>query len=247
MRRTAATLADGREILYYDRDGAPPRTARDVRELPAHESLIEIRRDPLLDEWVVVASHRQERTHLPAAEDCPLCPTRPGHATEIPEADYEVVVFENRFPSFATGPARLEPLAPGVERRPAAGRCEVVCFTPRHDSSFAELSAERARLVVDVWADRTAELARLPGVEQVFCFENRGEEIGVTLHHPHGQIYAYPFVTPRTRRMLASARAHRDATGRSLFADVLATEREAESRVVAERGGWTAFVPGFAR
>jgi UDPglucose--hexose-1-phosphate uridylyltransferase len=103
------------------------------------------------------------------------------------------------------------------------------------------------RTVLDVWIDRTAELSGLPGVEQVFCFENRGEEIGVTLHHPHGQIYAYPFVTPRTRRMLESALRHREATGRNLFSDVLVRERAARTRIVHRGYGWTAFVPAFAR
>ena len=252
MRKTAIRLADGRELVYYDGDGAPPRTETDTRQLPGHESTIEMRRDPLLDTWVVVASLRQDRTFVPAAGECPLCPSTPGRATEIPAPDYDVVVFENRFPSFAPEPGPLLPLAPAVdaatERRPAAGRCEVVCFTPRHNASFADLSPGRARLVVDVWADRTLELGARPDIEQVFCFENRGEEIGVTLHHPHGQIYGYPFVTPRTRRLLESARAHREATGgNNLFADVLAGEREAGERIVVDGEHWTAFVPGFAR
>ena len=248
MRKTSTRLADGRELIYYDAsEEAPPRTARDERPLSPAGSQIELRHDPLVDAWVVVASHRQERTHLPAADECPLCPSAPGRPTEIPESDYEVAVFENRFPSFATDPGEPPTLDDGVERRPARGRCEVVCFTSRHEGSFADLTRERARMVVDVWADRTRELAARDDVEQVFVFENRGEEIGVTLHHPHGQIYGYPFVTPRTRRQLESGRAHLEATGRNLFADVLARERAAGSRVVAESGRWTAFVPGFAR
>ena len=117
------------------------------------------------------------------------------------------------------------PGAPLAELRPGFGRCEVVCFTDEHERVFAELGRERARLVVDVWADRTAELGRIDGVEQVFCFENHGEEIGVTLSHPHGQIYAYPFVTPRAEKILASVRRHREATGGDLFAEVVAAER----------------------
>jgi UDPglucose--hexose-1-phosphate uridylyltransferase len=128
----------------------------------------------------------------------------------------------------------------------AAGRCEVVCFTSDHDSSFRELSPARVRMVVDVWADRTAELGALPGVRHVFPFENRGPEIGVTLHHPHGQIYAYPYVPPLPARMLDRARAHAAATGRNLFADVLRAERAGE-RVVVAGEHWTAFVPEAAR
>ena len=249
MIRTPARLADGRELIYFDEDGSSRRPPRDPRRLPRLRPPIELRRDPLLATWVVVAAHRQERLHLPPEAECPLCPSAPGRATEIPADDYQVVVFENRFPSFAASPAPLAP-SPGVdevERRRATGRCEVVCFTSRHDGSFADLSAERARLVVDVWADRTAALAALEGVEEVFCFENRGEEIGVTLHHPHGQIYAYPFVTPTTARTLESARAHAAAGGGNLFADVLAHEQAAGVRVVATTDHWTAFVPAFAR
>jgi UDPglucose--hexose-1-phosphate uridylyltransferase len=100
---------------------------------------------------------------------------------------------------------------------------------------------------MEAWADRTAELSTRDDIEQVFCFENRGEEIGVTLSHPHGQIYAYPFVTPRTRRMLRSAREHRGAGAGNLFADVLAAERAAATRIVAGNELWTAFVPSTAR
>jgi UDPglucose--hexose-1-phosphate uridylyltransferase len=95
--------------------------------------------------------------------------------------------------------------------------------------------------------DRTVELSRLPGIEQVFCFENRGEEIGVTLHHPHGQIFAYPFVTPRTHQELSSARDHQERTSRNLFADLVAAEQAAEVRVVRQTAHWTAFVPAAAR
>ena len=250
LTKTRIRLADGRELIYFDEPGAPERDEVDRRTLPEVQTAIELRYDPLLDAQVVIASHRQDRTFLPPEDECPLCPSSPERATEIPASDYDVVVFENRFPSFATDSVLLAPLPEGdkaVARSPALGRCEVVCFTSHHDTSFAELPLQRARTVVEVWIDRSAELAALDSVEQVFCFENRGEEIGVTLHHPHGQIYGYPFVTPRTRRMLESARRHEDETGRNLFSDVLAREREAETRVVSAGEYWTAFVPAFAR
>ena len=251
MRRTAGQLADGREIVYFDLDPSrAPRDIADPRDLSPIATESEIRYDAVLDEWVAIASHRQGRTHLPPTDECPLCPSRGGRITEIPENDYEVVVFENRFPSLATGVGRdVPPSVPGnplAELRPGFGRCEVVCFTSEHDRVFAELGAERARLVVDVWAERTAELAALDGVEQVFCFENHGEEIGVTLSHPHGQIYAYPFVTPRVEKVLASVRRHAAATGGDLFAEVVAAEATGP-RVVAANEHWTAFVPAAAR
>src|SRR3712207_3036550 len=250
--RTSRRLADGREILYFDAwDTAPPRDAEDPRDLPPVSTRSQLRWDALLGEWVVLASHRQTRTFLPPADLCPLCPTRPGREpTEVPEADYQVVVFENRFPSLATAVDRdVPPTAPGAPLtglRPGFGRCEVVVFTSEHDRTFATLGPERARLVVDVWAERTAELSAIDGVEQVYVFENSGEEIGVTLSHPHGQIYAYPFVAPRVAGVLASVERHRRETGGDLFADVLAAER-AGPRVVTANEHWTAFVPAAAR
>ena len=117
-----------------------------------------------------------------------------------------------------------------------------MCFSPEHEGSFGGLTQTRARTVIEAWADRTAALQALPGVEQVFPFENRGEAIGVTLPHPHGQIYSYPYVTPRTQRLLASI----DAYGPDLFADILAFERDSE-RVILSGEQWTAFVPFAAR
>src|SRR3954447_26859614 len=219
VNRTSRSLADGREILYFDRETVP-RDAVDTRDLPPVGTRSQLRYDPLLDECVVIASHRQTRTFLPPADECPLCPSRDGRLSEIPDSSYQVVVFENRFPSLSTGVDRdVPPTAPGAplaELRPGFGRCEVICFTDDHDRVFAELGHDRARLVVDVWADRTEALAALDGIEYVFPFENHGEEIGVTLSHPHGQIYGYSYLPPRAERLLGSVRRHREATGSDL-------------------------------
>ncbi|OQO95041.1 galactose-1-phosphate uridylyltransferase [Saccharomonospora piscinae] len=249
MKRTRTTLADGRDLLYFAADDEPtPPAPPDLRDLPPVSTASQLRWDPLLDEWVMMASHRQHRTFMPARDECPLCPSRQGRRTEIPAADYTVAIFENRFPSLSTEahPDTGDVAHPLVDVRPGYGRCEVVCFTSDHNARFADLEPRQARLVVDAWADRTTELSSLDGVEQVFCFESRGREIGVTLSHPHGQIYAYPFVTPRTRRMLEVARRHRERTGRDLHSDVVAAER-AGSRVLAETAHWVAFVPAAAR
>ncbi|MDM4720697.1 galactose-1-phosphate uridylyltransferase [Micromonospora sp. WMMA1363] len=249
MKRTAIELADGRELIYFDEREDAVRDQADRRDLPPPPPASQLRYDPLTDEWVALAVHRQTRTFLPPANQCPLCPSRDGRRGEIPATAYDVVVFENRFPSFsgriATEPAEITPFTPV---RPGQGRCEVVCFTDDHHASLANLAPRRVRTVLDALADRTAALSDLPGVQQVFPFENRGVEIGVTLHHPHGQIYAYPFVTPRTRALLAAARRHADRTdGRNLYADVLAAERAAGDRVVADNEHWTAYVPAAAR
>ncbi|MGI5352888.1 galactose-1-phosphate uridylyltransferase [Streptomyces sp. CA-250714] len=246
MKKTSGRLADGREIVYYDLSDDAVRTAVDRRPMPAIEALSEIRHDPLLDEWVGVTAHRNARTYHPPADECPLCPSREGRMSEIPESDYDVAVFENRFPSFRGAPGKEESEGPsGLFRHaPGAGRCEVVSFTSDHHASFADLDEEQARLVLDVWTDRTAELSRSPGVEQVYCFENRGEEIGVTLSHPHGQIYGYPFTTPRTTRVLRSLAEYAGGPGGgNLFDDLVAAERAAGDRVVIDGEHWTAFVP----
>jgi len=247
MRRTSAQLADGREIIYFDRPDAPERVLTDPRELSAVSTAAQMRRDPVLDEWVIMATHRQDRTLHPPTSECPLCPSRNGRQTEVPSPDYDVVVFENRFPSLSTNATGGEHTGLPVEHAPGVGRCEVVCFTPDHDASLGSLEPDYARLVVEAWADRTTALSALPGIEQVFCFQNRGRAIGVTLEHPHGQIYAYPFVTPRTRQMLGNAAKHAARTGHNLFADVLAGERDSGDRVIAESAHWTAFVPAAAR
>ncbi|NBE54425.1 galactose-1-phosphate uridylyltransferase [Streptomyces boluensis] len=226
MKKTSTRLADGRELIYYDSRDDTVRTAADRRPLAPVATTSEIREDPLLGDFVAIASHRQGRTYHPPADECPLCPSAGDRLSEIPDTSYDVVVFENRFPSLAGD----------------SGRCEVVCFTSDHDASFAGLTEEQARLVLDAWTDRTAELSHLDAVAQVFCFENRGAEIGVTLGHPHGQIYAYPDITPRTDLMLRNLAAHRERTGRNLFDDVLARESRSD-RVVLEAEHWVAYVP----
>jgi UDPglucose--hexose-1-phosphate uridylyltransferase len=251
VRKTTIRLADGRQLIYFDEAGRPPRTTPDRRALRPERVASELRLDPLTDEWIIVASHRQERTHLPPSDACPLCPSSPGKLTEIPEADYDVVVFENRFPSLASGPAADAGLSSStcslLERRAGTGRCEVVCFSADHEASFATLTPTRVRTIVEAWVDRHHALTAIPEVRQVFPFENRGSEVGVTLSHPHGQIYAYPFVTPRTWQMLQTARRHHDRTGRNLFADVLRAETYAGERIVRQSEHWTAFVPSAAR
>ncbi|MFI7501203.1 galactose-1-phosphate uridylyltransferase [Streptomyces sp. NPDC049687] len=230
MKKTSTRLADGRELIYYDLRDDSVRDAVDRRPLDRTVTTSEVRRDPLLGDSVAIASHRQGRTYHPPADQCPLCPSQGERLSEIPDSSYDAVVFENRFPSLAGD----------------SGRCEVVCFTSDHNASFADLTEEQARLVLDAWTDRTSELSHLPSVEQVFCFENRGAEIGVTLGHPHGQIYAYPFTTPRTALMLRSVAAHKDATGGENLFDAVLERELADERVVLEGEHWVAFVPHAA-
>ncbi len=168
-----------------------------------------LRWHPLRGEWIAYASHRQHRTFLPPPEWNPLAVTTdPSAPTEVPAGPWEVAVFENLFPTLS-GQAH-DPPASIVDTRPGRGACEVVVFTQDPTSSLGRLPVDHVALIVDVWADRTEALGARDDVEYVFPFENRGVEVGVTLHHPHGQIYAYPFVPPvRRARAVAAAGALR--------------------------------------
>ena len=248
---TASRLADGREILFFSSDG-PPAIGVDRRDLPARPTVpvTTVRRDPTTGDNVIIAPARQERTYKPPRTMCPLCPDPSGLSSEIPAEDYEVVVFENRFPSLATPAGFVEQEVaadPLRVERPGLGRCEVVCFASDHDGSFAELSHRHARLVLDAWSHRTAELLARSDIEEVYCFENRGEEIGVTLTHPHGQIYGYPFRTRRTSSLLRTAAQYRAEHGADLFEAVLASEIADGSRILVRTQYVTAFVPYAAK
>jgi UDPglucose--hexose-1-phosphate uridylyltransferase len=209
----------------------------------------QLRWDPTLQEWVAYATHRQDRTFLPPAEYCPLCPTKPGgFPTEVPRESYDIAVFENKFPSYT--PDAPEPEVPGSSLTPTApgrGVAEVVLYSDDHDATLAGMSERRIRNLVEVWADRYEELGALDYVDYVFVFENKGEAIGVTLHHPHGQIYAYPFIPPRPKKELQAAREYRSGNaGRCLHCEILAQEHEDGRRVVAKGEHFTAFIPFYA-
>jgi UDPglucose--hexose-1-phosphate uridylyltransferase len=250
IARQRLTKADGRALYLYARRPFPQI---DVAPAPAIEAGRDahLRWHPLLREWVVYAAHRQNRTFLPdarltEANDDPLGITTSGRRpTELPAGGWEVAVFENLFPAFT----ELAPAPPDaiVPTRPAHGVCEVVVFTQEASTTLGALPLPRVRLVVDVWADRTEELGRLPSVSYVFPFENRGAEVGVTLHHPHGQVYGYPFVPPIAARELAAQQAHLEATGRGLLADHLAAEITDGRRIVYRDESAVAFVPVCAR
>jgi UDPglucose--hexose-1-phosphate uridylyltransferase len=244
-------LADGRDLLFFSLPGHTPAPVPDQRPLPKRSiQQSELRFDSQTGQWVIIAALRQDRTYKPPAEACPLCPGPSGLTSEIPAPDYDVVVFENRFPSLSgagSAPFELPAHEDLFTAAPGHGRCEVICFSSDHTGSFADLPPAQARLVVEAWRHRTADLMARPGIANVFCFENRGEEIGVTLTHPHGQIYGYPFVPPRAAAMLSEARAYSDRTGRNLFTDILAREVADGERIVVRTDSFTAFVPFAAR
>jgi UDPglucose--hexose-1-phosphate uridylyltransferase len=259
ITKRVTRLSDGRELIYFDDAGTslPAERAADARPAEPRPALPTLRQDPLTGEWISIAAARQNRAFLPPDELDPLAPSTPGNLTEIPDR-YDVAVFENKSPSFGPGlpgPGDwdADPSGGGVDTigldtiglgrsLPAYGRCEVVCFGPQRTGSWADFSVSRARTVVEAWADRTAALSQVPGVRQVYVFENRGAEIGVTLHHPHGQIYGYPYVTPRTKNLLASIASY----GPSLMGDIVEFEAKSQ-RVLISGEHFTVFVPFAAR
>jgi UDPglucose--hexose-1-phosphate uridylyltransferase len=246
----SAKLSDGRDLFYFDDRNSALAANRKQDQRPAIErpEVAQMRLDSLTSEWVSVAAHRHGRAFLPPANQCPLCPTTDENLSELPDT-FDVAVFENKSPSF--GPELLaasdEHYAdvanlPLGSTRKSVGRCEVVVFSPEHLGSLGALPLERVNTVIDALADRTEHLQTLPGVMQVFPFENRGQDIGVTLHHPHGQIYAYPFVTPRTQKLLASI----ERFGENLFAETLEFEQNSERQLISSEN-FTAYVPFAGR
>ena len=209
----------------------------------------ELRYNPLLGEWLATATHRQDRTFLPPADFCPLCPTKPGKfPTEVPEPDYDIVSFENRFPSLKRIPEKPAIESDGIYKvEPSLGVCEVVLYSPNHNTSLAAEPVERIHKLVRVWRDRFETLELHSFVKYVFIFENKGEAVGVTLHHPHGQIYAYPFVPPVVAKELVQTEKYFDENHRCLLCDVLDKELEVKDRVIASNDSFAAYIPFFAR
>ena len=235
IRITPTTLADGRDFFYLDDDpeyvsGAKTRELKDPRPLDYRfaphldadgnevpYAAPQMRRDPLTGDWIPMATARMNRpiTAGPGAtaKGNPLAARKPGDPYqdgEVPDTDYNVVVFENRFPSMVRVPGVSEDVTyvdgnPLWEKKLAAGRCEVICFDPNEDGLPADLPVSRLRTVVEAWAFRTAEISKMEGIEQIFPFENHGAEIGVSLAHPHGQVYCYPFIAPKMEKELQHA------------------------------------------
>ena len=237
---------DGRSLTLYSRRplahglAAPSPFDRPLAVTP------HLRWHPLRSEWVTYAAYRQDRTFLPPPKYNPFAVTRDdGNPTEVPAADWDVAVFDNRFPAFDLA-ARDAPLL-DVPTRPATGKCEVVVFSQSPGGSLGALPLDHIALLIDVWADRTKRLGAQDQIAYVLPFENRGAEVGVTLHHPHGQIYAYPVVPPVPARMQAVASDYHRTHGRSVLRDVIRDEIATGARILYLGADAVAFVPACAR
>jgi UDPglucose--hexose-1-phosphate uridylyltransferase len=246
LHKRALVKPDGRELFLYSRRPIDARIEAPSPSTRPWGRSSHLRWHPLLGEWVASATHRQDRTFLPPAQENPLAPTlSPDHPTELPAGDYDIAVFTNLFPTFV--PDAGAPPESIVPTRPGLGTSEVVVYTQDPKASLGELPLAHVALLVDVWADRTKELGAREEVAYVFPFENRGQEVGVTLHHPHGQIYAYPFVPPVAARELAQQAQHFAEHGSGLLASLLEKELEDGRRMIYEGPHALAFVPAWAR
>jgi UDPglucose--hexose-1-phosphate uridylyltransferase len=204
--------------------------------------MTELRWNPTVREWVSTASHRQHRPQMPT-DWCPFCP-----GSGLVPDHYDVLIYPNDFSAFTIPPP--EPAIEGddfyrVEK--SAGKCDVVLYHPHHNTSLPQLPLTHIVKLVKLWRKRFVELKSMPGIRYVLIFENKGAVIGVTMPHPHGQIYAFPFIPPRVEREITAARAHYRKRGRCVFCDVLKKERRDGRRIVAENEVFTAFIPFFAR
>lgn len=240
---------DGRGLTLYGRQ--PLQVPSEVAPSPFAEPLgayPHLRWHPLRGEWVTYAAYRQGRTFLPPPEYNPLAPTSdPAHPTEVPPGNWDVAVFDNRFPSLNLDATQHRPPPLIVPTAQAAGHCEVVVFTQDPGTSLSQLPLSHIELLLKVWADRTERLSALPGIDYVLPFENRGQEVGVTLHHPHGQIYAYPVVPPVPARMQQVATDHFKAHRRGLLEQLIAQELSDGQRIIYAGPHAVAFVPVCAR
>jgi UDPglucose--hexose-1-phosphate uridylyltransferase len=203
---------------------------------------------------VAVATKRQDRTYHPPKDFCPLCPTKSGKIkTEIPASDYDIVVFENKFPTFIENPDGVDnkKLNAGrgfkYELKESRGICEVVCYTSNHNLYLEELPLEKINNLINVWRDRYSVLGRKKFIKYVLIFENKGKKIGVTLSHPHGQIYAFSFIPPVILEELKSSRNFYRKNKECIHCKIIERELKDKKRIIIANGDFIAFIPFYAR
>lgn len=237
---------DGRQLWLYSH--APMQEGMQAPSPFAEPSGANphLRWHPLRGEWVAYASFRQNRTFLPPPEYNPLAVTTdPANPTELPQGDWQIAVFDNRFPSLDLN--SHEPPQLIIPTLPATGKCEVVVFTQDSQSSLGKLPLSQIELLIQVWAVRTEEIAHHPEIHYVLPFENRGTAMGVTLNHPHGQIYAYPVIPPVPERMQQQAKKYFAENGTGPLEDMINKEIQEGKRIIYQGEHAVAFIPACAR
>lgn len=202
--------------------------------------MAELRYNPLLRDWTMVASHRQHRPHLPQT-DCPFCPG----SGKVPD-HYTVLAYDNDFPVLSPHPPEPDLVDTSLYKtKPSFGKCEVILYSPDHHQTLPELSVDHLSELVELWTERFRLLAQEPHHQYIMIFENRGEECGVTMPHPHGQIYAYSHLPLKIRTELKSCRLHHQETGRCLICEMNQEERAFAKRMIVENEDFLAYLPFF--
>lgn len=202
--------------------------------------MAELRWHPLIKDWVIIASHRQNRPQMPK-DWCPFCPG----SGKVPEY-YDVYKYDNDFPALSQQPPVPDAISAGLYRTAQAyGKCEVILYSPEHKSSFHEFTVKHIVKIIDLWTERFKELKKDEKIKYIFIFENRGELVGVTMPHPHGQIYGYPFIPKKLELELASCREYFNEDGTCLFCDMLKDEMRSGNRIIFENEDFLVFLPFF--
>ncbi|PTX64439.1 UDPglucose--hexose-1-phosphate uridylyltransferase [Melghirimyces profundicolus] len=201
---------------------------------------MELRYNPLLDDWTMVASNRKKRPNMPKT-DCPFCPG----SGKVPDV-YDVLKYDNDFPALMPEPPEPDPVGSDLYRtEKAVGKCEVILYSPSHTATLPELPVDHIEKLVDLWTERFVQLEKDSRHEYVLIFENRGEEVGVTMPHPHGQIYAYSRMPLKIRMELSNCKKHHERTGSCLICDMNQEEQEFKERVIVENDHFLAYIPFF--
>lgn len=203
--------------------------------------MAELRYNPLTKDWVMIASHRQNRPQMPK-DWCPFCPG----SGKVPD-HYDVYEYDNDFPALSQNPPEPDDVASGVYRTAESyGKCEVILYSPEHTTTLAQLDEAHIRKLVDLWTERFAKIKEDENIKYVFIFENRGDVVGVTMPHPHGQIYGYPFVPKKLELELAASKEHMEETGKCLICDMLEEEVKCGKRVIIENDDFITFLPFYS-
>lgn len=203
--------------------------------------MAELRKHPLTNDWIMIASNRQARPQMPK-DYCPFCPG----SGKVPD-HYDVYKYDNDFPALSPNPPAPDDVATDFfETAPAYGKCEVILYSPQHTVTLPELPTRHIRKLVDLWVERFRALSADEKVKYVFIFENRGELVGVTMPHPHGQIYAYPFLPKKLELEMENAKKYHDEHGKCLFCEMREQETAFEKRVIFKNEHFTVFLPFFS-
>lgn len=204
--------------------------------------MMETRYNPLTDEWVMVSSGRRARPVLPSENACPLCP----RVLEL-EKDYDLATFENRFPALKIDAPEVVQESDLMRKIVSKGVCEVVMYTSNHDSSLPKMSTNQIEKLILVWRDRTFEISKHDFIKYIFIFENRGKEVGATLSHPHGQLYAFPFIPKRIEAKLNSMKKHYSKNKSCVLCEIVREELNVKERIIYQNDGFISIVPFYAR